>query len=925
MPRVCRKLQLALILVSIGQVLGFTDYLLKSCSQSGFCQRNRHYASEIERAQESPYSLDPASIQISNSNHTFQATIQKSIPDLLSFNETLIVELPVFVDVLDGGKVRFRIDERRETNNTYVPEILNPKRYDEASLWAFQKDAKTQPVEVGIEKSLWSRKTSVTFIAPDSQVKIRVFLKQFRIEFYFEENLVLVVNDRLLLNVEHLRTPEENTLQKLPEELTFNDFEDDFEYSKKDTLPFGPESVALDFTFVGVTDVFGIPEHADSLKLKDTRDGEPYRLFNADVFEYSLGARTPMYGAIPFMIGSTPDFSAGIFWVNAADTWVDINYSESSTGTHWMSEAGTIDVIIFLAKTPQEVTSAYTEITGRPQLPLSSSIGYHQCRWNYNDERDVLTVDSQMDKAGIPYDYIWLDLEYTDDKKFFTWKPDAFPDPRRMLKKLHTLGRNLVTLIDPHLKVDYSASNTVEKSGASVRNSLGASYHGHCWPGESIWIDTIGKNARKVWGKLMSNFLQDYNNLHIWNDMNEPSVFSGPETTAPKDLIHDGGFEERSIHNLYGLTVHEATYNAMRENYGEKNRRPFILSRSFFAGSQRTAATWTGDNVANWEYLKISIPMCLSNNVAGFPFIGADIAGFSGNPTTELLARWYQAGMWYPFFRGHAHIDAARREPYLFEEPLKSIVKDAILLRYSLMPTFYTAFYESSTKGSPIMNPVFFVHPELHECYGIDDQFYIGSSGLLVKPVTEQGATEVQVFFPAGQFYEFDSLKAFSVQEPSYLTIDAPIDKQPISIEGGHILFKKERYRRSSKLMEHDPYTLVIAPDVNGKAEGTLYIDDGETFAFQDGEYMKVAVKLENDVLESTVTHMPTKFPNLSTHVERIIVGGGQYSSGPNRVTLKKDKTEWILETKISKNGHHAIIENPHLDLSKPWSLEVHR
>ncbi|CUS21282.1 LAQU0S02e10176g1_1 [Lachancea quebecensis] len=924
MPRVCWILQSALVLISLGRVLGFTDYLLKSCSQSGFCQRNRYYASEIQRTQESPYSLDPASIQIKNSDHTFQATIQKSIADPLGFNETIAVELPLSVDVLDGGKVRFRIDEMRQTNNTYAPEILNPKRYDEASLWAFHKDAKTQPIDVSIEKSFWSRKEYVTFVTPESQVKIRVYLKKFRIEFYYDEKLVLAVNDRLLLNVEHLRAREDNALQKLPEELTFNDFEDNFEYSKDDTLPFGPESVALDFTFVGVTDVFGIPEHADSLKLKDTRDGEPYRLFNADVFEYSLGARTPMYGAIPFMIGSTPDFSAGVFWINAADTWVDINYSGSNTETHWISEAGIIDVIIFLAKTPQEVTSAYTEVTGRPQLPLISSIGYHQCRWNYNDERDVLTVDSQMDKAGIPYDYIWLDLEYTDDKKFFTWKPDAFPNPRRMLDKLHKLGRNLVTLIDPHLKVDYNASNTVEKSGASVRNNLGASYHGHCWPGESIWIDTIGKNARKVWGKLMSNFLQDYDNLHIWNDMNEPSVFSGPETTAPKDLIHDGGFEERSIHNLYGLTVHEATYNAMRKNYGEKNRRPFILSRSFFAGSQRTAATWTGDNVANWEYLKISIPMCLSNNIAGYPFIGADIAGFSGNPSTELLARWYQAGMWYPFFRGHAHIDAARREPYLFKEPLKSIVRDAILLRYSLMPTFYTSFHESNKEGTPIMNPVFYVHPEVLECYGIDDQFYLGRSGILVKPVTEQGATEAQVFFPTGQFYEFESLKAFSVQEPSYLTIEAPIDKQPIFIEGGHIVFKKERYRRSSKLMENDPFTLVIAPDVDGKAVGSLYLDDGETFAFENGEYMKVAVGFENGVLKSAVTHTPTKLSNLSTHIERVIIGGHQYCTGTSRVTFKQEGMEWTQETKVSENGYYAVIENPRLDLSKQWSLELH-
>lgn len=215
------------------------------------------------------------------------------------------------------------------------------------------------------------------------------------------------------------------------------------------------------------------------------------------------------------------------------------------------------------------------------------------------------------------------------------------------------MGRNLVVLIDPHLKKDYEISDRVINENVAVKDHNGNDYVGHCWPGNSIWIDTISKYGQKIWKFFFERFIDlpaDLTNLFIWNDMNEPSIFDGPETTAPKDLIHDNYIEERSVHNIYGLSVHEATYDAIKSIYSPSDKRPFLLTRAFFAGSQRTAATWTGDNVANWDYLKISIPMVLSNNIAGMPFIGADIAGFAEDPTPELIARWYQAGLWYPFF-----------------------------------------------------------------------------------------------------------------------------------------------------------------------------------------------------------------------------------------------------------------------------------
>ncbi|SCU83925.1 LAME_0C07360g1_1 [Lachancea meyersii CBS 8951] len=919
------SLKLVLSLALLSYALAFTDYLLKSCSQSGFCLRNRHYAREIVKSAKNVYSLDPSSIQIESSNHTFEANIVKRIPSAEHGAGVKKVIFPLFIDVLEGGKIRFKIDELREPRTDFKSDVLIQHRYDEALSWALDSQANVSPCKVESKQSFWpfKRHSSIVVKSTDSNVSIKIDLQKFRLDLFYRGNLVLVVNDRMLLNVEHQRTLERNADEKLAEELTFNDFEDSFEYSKQDSLPFGPESVALDFTLVGVKDVYGIPEHAESLRLKDTKDGDPYRLFNVDVFEYNLNAKTPMYGAIPLMIGSTPKFAAGIFWVNAADTWIDIEYAEKETQTHWMSENGVIDVIIFLGDTPLQITNAYTDITGKPQLPMISSIGYHQCRWNYNDEKDVLTVDSQMDKAGIPYDFIWLDLEYTDDKKFFTWKADAFPNPERMLKKLWKHGRNLVTLIDPHLKANYEVSKQIEESKVSVRNHDNSSYHGHCWPGESIWIDTVSSSARRVWGKLVTKFLKSYGNLHLWNDMNEPSIFSGPETTAPKDLVHGEGFEERSIHNLYGLTVHETTYEAMKESYKAEDKRPFVLTRSFFAGSQRTAATWTGDNVASWDYLKQSIPMCLTNNIAGFPFIGADIAGFSGNPTTELLIRWYQAGMWYPFFRGHAHIDAERREPFLLQEPAQSIIRDTIRLRYSLLPTFYTAFHSSSVNGTPIMNPMFYVHPELHEFYDVDDQFYLGETGLLVKPVTDPESRTTSVLFPGGLFYDYKTMKSFAVEKPEQITVDVPLDEQALFIEGGHIIVRRDRYRRSSKLQKNDPFTVLVAPDAEGKATGRLYVDDGETFGFENGNYLEIALTFENCVLKWDVIHQAADQELFTSKIEKILIAAPKSCVSGVDATLKQGTGQWYHSVRDVDSSELVVLENPQFAVNEIWSLEL--
>ncbi|SMN19129.1 similar to Saccharomyces cerevisiae YBR229C ROT2 Glucosidase II catalytic subunit required for normal cell wall synthesis [Maudiozyma saulgeensis] len=927
----------------------FTDYLLKKCNQAGFCQRNRYYANNIQSSHNSYYHIDEQSIHINSNDFSLGANIIKTIPRDDIDDITIILPFKLSFQN-DWQSVRFTIDESIDGRKVSELPLLNHYRYNETGLWSFMNHTdslnntpllfeKLENIQSNLNKLI-----NFVFQTPDlqnnvikiynqiNQLEIHLFLDSFQIHIFQGNDLILSINDRSLFNFEHHRSLEENFQNVLPEESTFNMFADDFEYSKNDQIPFGPESIALDFTFNEFNSLFGIPEHADSLRLKDTSNDEPYRLFNVDVFQYNLDSKMPMYGAIPLLLTANKEKSVGVFWNNPSDTWVDIHYTDNNkiSQSHIMSESGIIDVFVFIGKKPSDISDQFTQLTGRPVLPLLSSIGYHQCRWNYNDELDVLNVQENMDREDIPFDFIWLDLEYTDDKKYFTWKPDSFKNPGKMLKKLAKYGRQLAILIDPHLKTEYHVSEEVEKENAGVLNANGDLYVGRCWPGDSIWIDTMGKIGQRIWEGLFKVFvtvkLPFYiDNLHIWNDMNEPSIFNGPETTAPKDLIHNDGFEERSIHNVYGLTVHETTYNSMKDIYATSDKRPFILTRAFFAGSQRSAATWTGDNIANWDYLTSSIPMVLSNNIVGMPFIGADIAGFDGNPTPELIVRWYQAGLWYPFFRAHAHIDSIRREPYLLDKPVRDNVRDSIRLRYSLLPTFYSAFHEASVNGNAIMKPMFFQYPEYEELYNIDNQFYLGDYGILVKPITSPETFTTQMTFPRGIFYDLLTFRALVVDQLKEIEIDAPITKIPAFIEGGHILFKRDIYRRSSKLMENDPYTLVIAPSLeNGSASGKLYVDDGETFSYESGEYLETVVSLVGySILKNDVIHSPENVDCLgNTMIEKIVVAVDKNNMDiGDHVTIKVGSETRKLNIEHVEGATTVEIKSPQVHVYEQWEI----
>ena len=340
---------------------------------------------------------------------------------------------------------------------------------------------------------------------------------------------------------------------------------------------------------------------------------------------------------------------------------------------------------------------------------MTANAAYHQCRWNYKDEQDVYFVHGKFEELDYPYDVLWLDIEHTDGKRYFTWDDNLFPNPEQMQERLWSQGRRMVTIIDPHIKRDdhYYIHKEATSKGLYIKDKDGQKdFDGWCWPGASSYLDFTSEHVRSWWADQFAydRYKGSTPSLFTWNDMNEPSVFNGPEVSMQKDLLNLNGEEHREWHNLYGMLFQRATMEGqIRRNKPDENVRPFVLTRAFFAGSQRYGAIWTGDNAAEWSHLEIAAPMLLSLNVGALSFVGADVGGFFGNTDAELMTRWMQAGAYTPFFRGHAHHDAKRREPWMFGEETMVRLRKAAMARYALLPYWYTIFREAGTTGMPVM------------------------------------------------------------------------------------------------------------------------------------------------------------------------------------------------------------------------------
>uniref|UniRef100_A0A8C5GJD1 Neutral alpha-glucosidase C-like n=1 Tax=Gouania willdenowi TaxID=441366 RepID=A0A8C5GJD1_GOUWI len=691
----------------------------------------------------------------------------------------------------------------------------------------------------------------------------------------------------------------------------------------------GPSSIGADLSLHGFSHVYGLPEHCDNLQLRDTRDGEPYRMYNLDVFAYELHSRLGLYGSVPLVLAHTADRTLGVFWLNSSDTFVNVEYSpaeqqvpaESQTDIHFLSESGVMDCTVLLGPSPQQLFCQYAQLTGHQAFPPLFALGYHQCRWNYNDEADVKDVDAGFDLHGIPYDVIWLDIEHTDGKRYFTWDPVHFPKPAALQRHLEKKKRKLVVISDPHIKVDpdWSLYREARDGEHFVKDRVGQIYEGTCWPGKSSYLDFSSPTTRAWYSRLflLLFVLQGSTpSMFVWNDMNEPSVFNGPEQTMPKDAVHYGGWEHRDLHNLYGFYQHMATADALITRSGGLER-PFVLSRSFFAGSQRFGAIWTGDNVATWEYLKISIPMLLSLSLSGMAFCGADIGGFVQDPDPELLVRWYQAAALQPFFRGHSAKETKRREPWLFGEEVTAVIRSVIQERYCLLPYWYTLFYQAHISGLPPLRfvPLWVEFPKEQSVFSVDDQYMIGGA-LLACPVTAPGVKEVKVVLPGRD--EVRSAQAFTGGQ--VLSFPVTLDTVPVFQRGGSVICRSAASGSCTAELQQNPQCITVALNSQGSANGELYLDDGHSFRYRDTKAFSLR---RFSMMSGSLAASEKGTFDCDNVVQTVIVLG--LRGEPSTVTVRQSgaKDSACAAFEFSKTSRVLSVSGLNLSVMKDWEIQI--
>jgi alpha-glucosidase len=484
---------------------------------------------------------------------------------------------------------------------------------------------------------------------------------------------------------------------------------------------------------------------------------------------------------------------------------------------------------VFAGPAMADVLGAYTWLTGRAALPPLWALAYHQCRWFRYTQGAIEALAERHRALDIPCDALWLDIEYMDGFRVFTWDTDAFPDVPGMLDRLADQGFRVVTIVDPGVKHEpgYRIFDEAAERDLLCRTECGGIYIGEVWPGDTAFPDFVEDEARAWWGELNAEHIES-GIAGIWNDMNEPAT-----GRIPPDAMRfgRGRFSHERYHNQYGLLMAMATTTGLLAARPE--RRTFVLSRAGSAGIQRYAANWMGDNQSRWDHLWLSIPMAMGFGLSGQPFVGADVGGFQGHSSAELFLRWMQYGTLTPFCRNHSEIGNVDQYAWTWGDAVTDLVRDAIRLRYRLLPYLYAAFVHASETGAPVQRPLVFDHQHDPAVRDVDDEYLLGPD-LLVAPVVAAGTTARHVYLPAGGWYDWHT----GERAPGgrYLLATTPMDRIPVYARAGAVIPMWPEAPASTA--GHHPRAIelhLFVPDADGTRTSFLQEDDGLTFAALDG------------------------------------------------------------------------------------------
>lgn len=623
---------------------------------------------------------------------------------------------------------------------------------------------------------------------------------------------------------------------------------------------------------------YGLGDKASALNLR----GQSKQNWNSDAFGYGLES-DPLYRSIPFYLGLQAGIGYGIFMDNSYRSHFDFDSNEKGEMS-FAAEGGEMNYYFIAGPKLLDVAERYTELTGRAELPPMWALGFHQCRWSYYPEQQVRDLANTFRELQIPCDAIYLDIDYMDGYRCFTWNHDHFLNPTNMIGDLEKQGFQTVVMIDPGLRVDedYEVYTSGLEIDAYCKRSTGELMVGPVWPPACVFPDYTRPDVREWWGKLYHELYVEQGVSGFWNDMNEPAMFKVNSGTIPDDVLHDYDGEltnHRKAHNIYGLQMSRATTEGLKKL--KPNKRPFLLTRASFSGGQRFAAAWTGDNVASWEHLHIANTQSQRMSASGFSFIGSDIGGFADQPTGELMVRWLQSAIFHPFFRVHSmgnKVDGASeveqseiekqerenrmsQEPWAFGDEWTALARAAIELRYAWLPYIYSTFWQYSNYGTPMMRSAIF-HDQHDPKLRDEEQTFLFGDNVLICPIenpiwtdsTEEDIEAIveheieddaetkekiqrksvqEVYLPKGHWYDYWTKQVYE----GNLTIDVKIalDRIPIFVKAGAVLphYPVQQYV-GEKVIEE--LTLHIFY-VNGEARTTLYEDAGEGYKYEKGNY----------------------------------------------------------------------------------------
>lgn len=603
------------------------------------------------------------------------------------------------------------------------------------------------------------------------------------------------------------------------------------------------------------TSLYGTGEVAGQLE----RSGRTVETWNTDAYGY-MDDDQSLYTSHPWVLAVRADGSAyGVLADTTNRCEIDL-----TNGITFRAIGPPQPVYVLEGESPQAVVKKLGTLTGTITMPPKWAIGYHQCRYSYDPATRVEEIAKEFRDRDIPADVIWMDIDYMDGYRCFTFDPKDFPSPSDLNKTLLEQGFHNVWMIDPGIKLEagYSVYDTGTKAEVWVKAAdKSTTFEGEVWPGVCVFPDYTNAEVRQWWSELYKPFMA--NGISgVWNDMNEPAVFNTPTKTMPETNWHRadpaiGGPDTHArYHNVYGMLMVQATHEGVMK--ANPDNRPFVLSRANFMGGHRYAATWTGDNSADWYHLDVSIPMTLNLGLSGQPFTGPDIGGFAGNGEPELFARWIGFGALFPFSRGHTAKGNIDKEPWAFGPEIEATARRALERRYRLLPHLYTLFREASLTGMPVARPPFFADPTDQALRTEDDAFLLGQGLLVVAQI--QPARDRLVVLPKP--IEGIPWRAFDFESFDGGRDSKDPDQPALYLKPGTIL-------PTGPVMEFvnekplDPITLIITLDAKGQARGTLYEDAGDGWGYLDGDYLQTtyAAALVGDSVRIRVASTEGKRP----------------------------------------------------------------